>query len=96
MESRHCCEWPQVLSVSFMLVFSGFHTVSGLVPSSPSSLVGLSIVYSVMAGLTSLSPALLYLLGPRYCASTGAAFYILYCAQESHTIYLSPERQEYF
>ena len=70
-----------------MLVFSGFHTVSGLLPGS--SLVGLSIVYSVMAGLTSLSPALLYLLGPRYCASTGAAFYILYCAQESHAIFIN-------
>ena len=53
-----------LLGLSFMLVFSGFQSVS-LVQLRSDDLVKLSVVYSVMTLFSWLAPPLLVTTGPR-------------------------------
>ena len=65
-----------LLSLSFMLVFTGFHTLSSIqtlaisgkgdkVVGGGHGLVNLAIVYVVFGVFSWMSPSLLCLLGPR-------------------------------
>ena len=73
-----------VLGVSFMLLFTGFHTLTSL-QHSHTGVLSLAIVYSVMALFSWAAPSLLVLTGPTSCLMLGAAFYILYCFQLLYT-----------
>ena len=60
-----------LLSISFMLVFTGFHTLSsmqalGSPGKSQAGLVHLAIVYVFFGIFSWIAPSLLNILGPRY------------------------------
>ena len=64
-----------LLSISFMLVFTGFHTLSSMqslvrVDKSQGGLVHLAIVYVFFGIFSWISPSLLNILGPRYYSNS--------------------------